>query len=287
LSWYAITDPKDPKLDELAGMFNFHPLHVEDARNPDERPKAERTDDYLFVILKALSFTGDNEAHLSSLSMFVGIDFLITVCNDEVASSLALARAHRAGTDQKPGTLFYFIFDDLVDSYFNAIDKFSDHVDELQDRVLDAPGPAVVQEIFDHKRVLSEVRRSLVNIRDVCIYVQREAGSLIDEGLHPYFRDIYDHIIRNLDSVEMERDLLTSTLDVYLSSVANRTNEVMKVLTVVSTVALPCLVISSIYGMNVKGIPFLDSPYGMLYVALMMAATTAILLIILKKFRWL
>ncbi len=286
MPWYDIVDPHDPRLDELAQEFHLHSLHIEDCRSANERPKAECTHHYLFVILKTLDFSGD-EIQFPTVYMFIGSEFFITVDSTPSADATALQPVRRANPEEKPGKLFYLVFDHVVDGYFNAIDKFSDHIDELQDRVLDSPNPSVLQEIFGHKRNLAEARRLLVNTRDVCICVQRESEALIGDELRPFFRDVYDHIIRNLDSVETERDLLTNTLDVYLSSVANRTNEVMRVLTVVSTIALPCLLISSIYGMNIKGIPFLESPYGMLFVTAAMVLTTGVLLAVLKKSGWL
>ena len=287
MPWYAITDPQDPKLDELAIQFHLHPLHVEDCRAPHERAKAERDSDYLFVILNIFVMPNAADVTFASLCIFVGKEFLITVCDNQCASAGMLERAQRAEPDAKPGKLFYLIFDAVVDAYLPAVDKFGEHIDDLQDRVLEDPRSSVLHEIFGHKRDLAQMRRMLVHTRDVCLFVQRDADDLTGKHLRPYFRDIYDHIARNLDAVELERDLLTNTLDVYLSSVANRTNEVMKVLTVLSTIALPCLVISSIYGMNIKGIPFLDSEHGIEIVTGMMAMTTVVLLVMLKKFRWL
>jgi magnesium transporter len=117
--------------------------------------------------------------------------------------------------------------------------------------------------------------------------LQRDSGNLVDAGLYPFFRDIYDHLLRLADTVDTLRDLLNNTLDVYLSSVANRTNQVMKVLTVLSTIALPALVISGIYGMNLEGLPFLHNPYGSLIVGGMMFASTVSLLALLRLLRWL
>src|SRR6185437_3186985 len=127
----------------------------------------------------------------------------------------------------------------------------------------------------------------LVNTRDASLHLQRDPGSIIDAEHQPYVRDIYDHVTRLLDSVETQRDLLNNTLDIYLSSVANRTNEVMKVLTVLGTIALPVLAISGIYGMNLKGLPFEDSPHGSLYVGGLTVVCTALLLIVLRKLKWL
>src|SRR6185312_12078800 len=144
----------------------------------------------------------------------------------------------------------------------------------------------ILQSIFALKRELIDLRRVLVNTRDASLRLQRDPGSIVDAEYQPYIRDIYDHITRLLDSVETQRDLLNNTLDIYLSSVANRTNEVMKVLTVVGTIALPVIAISGIYGMNLKGLPFESSPNGGMYVGGMTILCTALLLAILRKLKW-
>jgi magnesium transporter len=144
-----------------------------------------------------------------------------------------------------------------------------------------------VESIFDQKRKLIELRRVLVNTRDACSSMLRDQTDLIPDELYPFFRDIHDHVLRLLDSVETLRDLLNNTLDVYLSSVANRTNQVMKVLTVLSTIALPGLVITSFYGMNVKGLPFIDAAYGAYYVIAAIVVSTVLMLVVMRKARWL
>ena len=147
--------------------------------------------------------------------------------------------------------------------------------------------PQILENLFDQKRKLIELRRVLVNLRDACMSLQRESGSILNPELYPFFRDVYDHSLRLLDMVETLRDLLNNTFDVYLSSVANRTNQVMKVLTVLSTIALPALVISGIYGMNLKGLPFLESDHGTEIVVGAMVASTGMVLWMLKRFGWL
>jgi len=141
--------------------------------------------------------------------------------------------------------------------------------------------------VFAIKRELIDLRRVLVNTRDASLHLQRDPGSIINAEHQLYIRDIYDHVARLLDSVETQRDLLNNTLDIYLSSVANRTNEVMKVLTVLGTIALPAIAISGIYGMNLKGLPFENAPNGALYVGAMTIVCTALLLIILRRLKWL
>jgi len=136
------------------------------------------------------------------------------------------------------------------------------------------------------KRQLSDLRRVLVGTRDAALHLQRDPDSIIDAEHQPFVRDIYDHIVRLLDSVETQRDLVNNSLDVYLSSVANRTNEVMKVLTVLGTIVLPAIAISGIYGMNLKGLPFEDSPHGATYIAGFTVVCTVALLAWLKKRGW-
>jgi magnesium transporter len=173
-----------------------------------------------------------------------------------------------------------------VDLYFPAIDYFDDRIDQLEDRVFSNPAPAILQSVFAIKRELIDLRRVLVNTRDASLHLQRDPNTIIDADHQPYVRDTYDHIARLLDSVETQRDLLNNTLDIYLSSVANRTNEVMKVLTVLGTIAIPALVLSGIYGMNLKGLPFQDSPHGAEWVGGATILSTLLLLYLLRKLKW-
>ena len=229
----------------------------------------------------------DGEIGLANVCLFVGRDFLVTVRDLSCVGNEVLQRALKAGPEEKPSKLLYLILDSIVDSYFVSIDHSDDRIDELQDSVLDNPSPEILENLFDQKRKLIELRRVLVNLRDACMSLQRESGSILTPELYPFFRDVYDHSLRLLDMVETLRDLLNNTFDVYLSSVANRTNQVMKVLTVLSTIALPALVISGIYGMNLKGLPFLESDHGTEFVVGAMVASTGVVLWMLKRFGWL
>ena len=288
MSWYILDNPDSPQLDELAQRFHLHPLHVEDCRSHGERVKAEQMPDYLFIILRSVERLKETKIDFQKVSIFAGRDFCITIADSSCPGiKNALERARRKEPDERPSRILYIVFDTLIDSYVSALDWFAEEIDRLEDIVLDCPEPRILQEIFEKKRNLIQMRRVLGNTRDVCLYLQRDSESLIEKDLWPFFRDVYDHVARNLDTVETLRDQLTNTLDVYLSSVANRTNEVMKVLTVLSTIALPALVISGIYGMNLKWIPFMDSPYAPLIVFGAMGVATAALLLLLRKFRWL
>jgi magnesium transporter len=294
MPWYQLDNANDPKLDQLAKQYHLHPLHVEDARNEDESVKVDTTSAYTFAVFKPVHLipdpdnSGEQMPTFSPIDIFAGKDFLITISDPTCPTSeQALARARRDGDDEHPGKLLSLILDTIVDLYFPAIDHFDDRIDQLEDKVFDDPSPEILQAVFAIKRELVDLRRVLVNTRDASLHLQRDPDTVIDAEHQPYMRDTYDHVARLLDSVETQRDLLNNTLDIYLSSVANRTNEVMKVLTVLGTIVLPVLAISGIYGMNLKGLPFEDSPHGAEWVALMTVIATALLLYALRKMKWL
>jgi magnesium transporter len=294
MPWYELADAHDPKLDELAKQYNLHPLHIEDARSEDEAVKVDTAPAYTFAVFKPVRLIPDPDNPteqipvFTPIDIFAGKDFLITIADPTCPSTQqALERARRDGDDQHPAKLVALILDTIVDLYFPAIDHFDDRIDELEDKVFDDPSPEILQSIFAIKRELIDLRRVLVNTRDAALHLQRDPDTIIDAKRQPYIRDTYDHVARLLDSVETQRDLLNNTLDIYLSSVANRTNEVMKVLTVLGTIALPVLAISGIYGMNLKGLPFEDSPHGAELVGGITLIATAILLYVLRKLKWL
>jgi magnesium transporter len=294
MPWYELADAHDPKLDELAKQYNLHPVHIEDARSEGESVKVDTAPTYTFAVFKPVRLIPDpdNSAEqipvFTPIDIFVGKDFLITIADPTCPSTQqALERARRDGDDQHPAKLVSLILDTIVDLYFPAIDYFDDRIDELEDKVFDDPSPEILQSVFAIKRELIDLRRVLVNTRDAALHLQRDPDTIIDAERQPYIRDTYDHVTRLLDSVETQRDLLNNTLDIYLSSVSNRTNEVMKVLTVLGTIAIPVLAISGIYGMNLKGLPFEDSPHGAEWVGGITVIATAILLYVLRKLKWL
>ncbi len=296
MPWYELDSADDPKLDELAQQYHLHPLHLEDARATDERIKVDQTASYTFAVLKPVRLVvpenGDEPfVSFSTIDIFAGSHdgepFFITITDPTCPTTAeALSRARRDGSDEKPARLLYLIVDTVVDLYFPAIDHYDDRIDELEGRVIAQPEPNTLQQVFSLKRQLIDLRRVLVGTRDATLHLQRDPQSIIDAEQQPFVRDVYDHVIRLLDSVETQRDLVNNALDIYLSSVANRTNEVMKVLTVLGTIALPAIAISGIYGMNLQGLPFEGSSHGARYVAVLTIASTVALLALLKTRKW-
>jgi len=287
MDWHDIRDPQDAVLDRLAERYHLHPLHIEDVRHGNQSAKVEEGNGYLFAVLKLVITSSTGDLEIADLDVFLGRDYVITVQPKDCAPTAKLVDDVRAACgEMRADQAFYHVIDAVVDSYLPLLDRFSDEVDDLEDMVLENPAPEALARIFAAKRGMIMMRRVLVNTRDVAGHLQRTENDLIRRDMWPFLRDVYDHVARNLDLIEMQRDLLTGALDIYLSSVANRTNQVMKVLTVMGTIALPMLAISSFYGMNTKGLPWVDSPNGTMIVAGIMAGTTVVLMIILRLFRW-
>ena len=287
MAWYQLESKDSSQLDKLAEEFNLHPVHVEDCRGHGGRIKIDIMPDYLFVTMKPLHIV-DEEIAESPLHVFVGRDFCISIGDMECPPVReAMERAWRVGSDTAPAKILYLILDTIVDAYFLAIDHIEEHIDLIEDDVLDNPSPNILQKIFENKRQLIDLRRTIVGTRDIGMHLQRDSGNLVDANLYPFFRDVYDHLLRLSDTVDTLRDLLNNTLDVYLSSVANRTNQVMKVLTVLGTIALPALVISGFYGMNLKGLPLEENAHGSAIAFAVMLVVTGGLLWMLKRFGWL
>ena len=288
MEWHDLRDPNDSELDRLAERYRLHPLHIEDCRHRGQNAKIEEQEHYLFAVLKPVEVSAEGSLEFSDLDLFVGHDFLITVWESERASARQSLDRLRVNAERRSaGRLLYQVADAIVDSYLPVLDQLEEICDALQDEVLERPSPEALDRIFKAKRSLIELRRVLANTRDVMGHLQRTRSELIGQDLWPFLRDVYDHVARALDTVEVQRDILSGTLEIYLSSVSQHTNQVVKVLTVMGTIALPALLVTSFYGMNLQGLPGNGSPYGAWIAAGIVLALTGILLVLLRVFRWL
>lgn len=287
VEWHDLRDSADPELDRLAERYHLHPLHIEDCRHRNQSAKIEELDGYIFLVLKPVVLKEDGDLDACDLDVFLGPDFLITVREgaDDVVSPL-LDRLRNDWGAARGDQIFYRIIDGVVDSYLPVLERYSDAIDEIEELVLEEPDPNTLQRVFSTKRALIQLRRVMGNMRDVASHLQRMTSPLVAPDMWPFLRDLYDHLARSLDLIEMQRDILSGALDIYLSSVANHTNRVMKVLTVLGTVALPALVVSSIYGMNVRGLPWSNHPQAFVIVSALSAVLTVLLLALLRIFKW-
>jgi magnesium transporter len=283
LPWFDVADPASPDLDELARRFNLHELQIEDCRHRPQRPKTEEHDHYIFTVLKHMHNNGDLE--FDDVDVFIGQDFLITVrSGDSGIFEAVRARAEQEQVDRLD-RLFYTIVDQIVDGYQPVLDKLADNISDIEDVVLDRPDPDTLAEIFSLKRKLVEFRRVAAGMREVVNSLIRRERGILGDDLDVYFRDVYDHIVRTVELIETYRDLLSGALDIYLSAVANRTNEVMKVLTIWGTVALPLVIITGFFGMNLL-LPWENSVHGTVLAMALMVISTISVLVYFKKKRW-
>jgi magnesium transporter len=283
LQWFDVADPASPELDELARRFGLHELQIEDCRHRPQRPKTEEHDHYIFTVLKHMHNHGELE--FDDIDVFFGPDFLITVRSaDSAVFESVRARAEQENLDRLD-RLFYVIVDQIVDAYQPVLDKLADDISDLEDVVLDEPDPETLARIFALKRKLVEFRRIAGGMREVVNDLIRREKGLLGDDLDVYFRDVYDHIVRTVELIETYRDLLSGSLDIYLSAVANRTNEVMKILTIWGTVALPLVIITGFFGMNLK-LPWEGSYAGTAFVLTLMAISTIAVLVYFKVKRW-
>jgi len=280
VAWFDLSDPASPALDELARRYALHELQIEDVRHGGQRAKTEEHERYIFSVLKALE-PGDTLA-FGDLYVFLGQDFLLTI--HAGPSGVVEKVRRRAEGDQvvRLDRLLYLLVDAVVDEYIPVLDQVADEISDVESEVLQRPDPDMLRQIFRLKRKLIEFRRTSGNMREVVNALMRREHGFLGDDLDPYFRDVYDHLVRIVDLVETYRDLLTGSLDIYLSAVANRTNQVMKVLTVYGTIALPFVIITGFFGMNLH-LPWMSDPHGATYATVLMLLSGAVALWYFRK----
>lgn len=272
LNWFDVPDPNSPQLDELARRFHLHELQIEDCRHRPQRAKTEEYPNYNFSVLKRLlctlsTPTGEEfDLAFRDVDVFLGRDFIITVHENDNDLIERVRKRVQEGGQERIDRVLYLLVDTIVDEYQPVLDALAEETADIESEVLEHPEPAMLRRIFRLKRKLIEFRRTAAGMREVVNSMMRREQGLMGDDLDPYFRDIYDHLVRTLDLIESYRDLLTGALDIYLSAVANRTNDVMKVLTVYGTVAIPLVVITGFFGMNLN-LPWAESRYGALFAA--------------------
>jgi magnesium transporter len=251
--WLDLHQPDEEEFRLLRDVFRFHPLALEDSENFGQRPKMEDYEDFVFLVLYGASPPPD-EDRLVEVHCFYSERFLVTVRQDEAPACDLLRQKYerRPAKLARPIVLLYQLMDGLVDSFFPALADFDERIDTIQDEVLGAPSEQQLQEIFALRRRLVLLRRAVTPQRDLVGQFTGGVAKLPDLDLEAerYFRDVYDHLIRVSDLIDSYRDLMSNAMDVYLSTISNRLNQVMKRLTVITTVALPLIVISGFFGQN-------------------------------------
>lgn len=293
VTWINIDGLHDIGLIERVGKhFGLHPLVLEDIVHTDQRPKIEDHGDHLFLVLTLLQYDKvTKEVKGEQLSLIIGSNFVISF-QERVGDFFDPVRARiRNGKGRirkmKADYLAYALVDAAVDHYFAILEKLGERIEGMEGELVADPKPEKLQEIHSLKRELIYLRKSVWPLREVISTLEREESSLIQDSTALFLRDLYDHTIQVIDTVETFRDMVAGLLDIYLSSVSNRMNEVMKVLTLVATIFIPLTFIAGIYGMNFEFMPELKWHWGYPAVCLIMVFVVVAMVSFFKRKRWL
>lgn len=286
---YGASSPAD--LATIGALFGLHPLVQEDILNNAQRQKLDSYEDYLYLVLHRYELKQDAlELSQDQISLIIGRNYVLTFQERPSKTFEPIRQRLRSGQGmlRKGGVdmLAYSLIDTVVDSYFGVIEQLNDYAENLEDKILGHPGPATLEGIHQLKRCVSHLRRNLHPLREVLGTLHRDAGDFFRTDIQLYIRDVYDHTVHILESLEDLRDLATGLLDVYLSTISHRVNLEVRTLTVVATVFMPATLIAGIFGMNFKEMPWLADPGGFSYALGLMGLIAIIMLLLFWRRRF-
>ena len=276
----------------LGEHYSLHPLVLEDIVNTVQRPKLEDYGEYLFIVTRMICFSPEHTVETEQVCLVLGPDYVISFQEgldgdafDTVRERIrnGRGRIRTLGSDY----LCYALIDAVVDGYFIILEGMGEMVEDLEEELAQGPNQEILKRIIALKREIIFMRKGVWPLREVTAALERGESKLVTDATRIYFRDIYDHTIQVIDGVETFRDLLSGMLDLYLSSISNRTNDIMKFLTVVGTIFLPLTFIVGVYGMNFKDIPELQMQHGYLYCWIFMITISLVMILFFKRKSWL
>ncbi len=279
-------------LEKLGNCLTVHPLALEDILNTEQRPKVEDYGEDLFIVVKLISYSEKkDEVEAEQISLILRPHALLSFQEKEGDDFAAVKERLRGGKGRlrKMGAdyLAYTLLDIVVDQYFIVLEKLGERIEILEGKLLADPGTATVQKIQNLKKEMLLLRKWVWPLREVISSLERGEFPGIQESTRVYLRDVYDHSIQVMDTIEIYRDMLSGMLDIYLSSLNNRMNAVMKVLTIIATIFMPLTFLAGVYGMNFKHMPELDWPWGYPLVMLIMAGVALFMLTLFRRKKWL
>jgi magnesium transporter len=293
VTWVNIDGLQEVQTIEKIGVhFGIHPLVLEDILHTGQRPKAEDLGDYLFIVLKMFYQDERGDEMLGEqVSLLLGSNYVISFQEREgdVFSPIRARIRNSKGRIRKAGTdyLAYALIDAIVDNYFVILEELGEKIESLEEELVTNPTPETLQAIHTLKTNLVFLRKSVWPLREVINNLERGESPLIKDPTGIYLRDVYDHTIQVIDTIESYRDMVSGMLDIYLSSVSNRMNEVMKVLTIIATIFIPLTFITGIYGMNFKYMPDLEWHWGYFGILIVMVVIVGFMGLYFKRKRWL
>jgi len=293
VTWINIDGLHDVQIiEKLGGHFGLHPLLLEDILNTEQRPKMEDFGDYIFLVVKMLHYN-DTSEHIETeqVSLILGPNWVISFQErgGDVFDPIRDRLKKNKGRIRKMGAdyLAYALVDAIVDNYFIILEEFGEAIEDTETELATNPTRETLQTIRTMKREMVFLRKSVWPLRELVSGLERGGSPLVHESTGVYLRDVYDHTVQVIDTVESFRDMISGMLDIYLSSISNRMNEVMKVLTIFAAIFIPLTFVAGIYGMNFEYMPELRWHWGYFGVLIVMACVAIVMLIYFRRKRWL
>ncbi len=292
ISWLNVTGIHDKEtIKKIGEHYKLHPLLLEDLMNTRQRPKLEIYKNEIFMVLKMIYYNEEKQQiDTEQVSLIVGKNFLISFLEDpgDVFDPVRIRIREKNSKLRLYGSdfLLYALIDAIIDNYFIIIERIGEILEDIEKELVENPKPATLNKIYSLKRELILLRRSVWPLREVTGNLQKENSPFIKEETRNYLRDIYDHTLRVTDAVETSRELLSGMLDLYMSTISNKLNEIMKVLTIITTIFIPLSFIAGIYGMNFKHMPELDSFWGYPMVLGIMFIVAIGMILYFKRKKW-
>ncbi|GHC51722.1 magnesium/cobalt transporter CorA [Ulvibacter litoralis] len=293
ITWINVDGLNNAKtIEKLGAHYNLHPLIQEDIVTTNQRPKIDEYEGYLFIVFKMLHYNENNEFVNEHVSLVLGEDYVVTFqeSDGDVFDGLRdrLENAKGRIRNSGPDYLMFAIMDAVVDNYFSVIETLSAKIEEIEDQLFeDNVDSGLVQDIQEIKKEILRIRRAVIPLREVINRLEKIDSPLIENVTQNYIRDLYDHIIQVSESVDIYREMIWGLMDMYMSTISNKMNEVMKVLTIMASIFIPLTFMAGIYGMNFEYIPELHLKYGYYYLWIAMILVFLGMLWYFKRKKWL
>ncbi|SDL55195.1 magnesium transporter [Catalinimonas alkaloidigena] len=294
ISWLNVDGVHKPEVVASVGnTFHLHPLLQEDVVDTEQKPKIDYYDDTIFVVMKMAQFNREkSRLYFEHVSMVLGPGYVLSFQEErdvDIFEPIRTRLQNASGQLRRSGPdfLFYALIDTIVDHYFAVLEQLGDRIEQLELNIIEETDEKATHELYSLKREMILLRRSVWPVREILSKLQRGSNTLLTPELQPFLRDVYDHTIQIIETIETYRDILSGLLDVYLSITSNRMNQIMKVLTIISTIFIPLTFIAGIYGMNFDHMPELHERWAYPAVWGVMIAISVALLIFFQKKRWL
>lgn len=290
-TWVDVAGLRNLKALELIGKtFKLHPLLLEDVTHTNQRPKFDVYDGTLYIAARMFKLSEEKEISSEQISIVIGKNFLISFQEKKDGTFNSVRERLMAGKNPahflQPAYIAYSLLDTIVDHYFTILEDIGERIESMEEELVKRPEPKSLRSINRLKQESLILRRSIWPLRDVLNRFDREESALVSRETHVYIRDLYDHAVQVIEAIETYRDVLSGMVDLYLSSVSNKMNAIMKVLTIISTIFIPLTFLAGVYGMNFKYMPEIGWHYGYPVVLAVMVSAVIFMLLYFKRKGW-